>query len=85
MSKSKNLPKSFSPGFLEELRRFLETHDPANLSRNLRTMLLEYLATELKVGIPLYLDELLWQLQDLFDVLDLAQEETRGWHNPQNK
>lgn len=77
--------KKLTPAFAEELCRYFATHNAANLSRNLRCMLLDYLAYELRVGVPLYLDELLWQLNDLFDLLDHAQQETGHWHPPPKK
>jgi hypothetical protein len=71
--------KKLSPTLKYQLRRFCETHYPGRVSSNLRRMLLDYLDNELQVGIPCYLEELLFQLNDLFDLLDTAAQETEGW------
>jgi hypothetical protein len=72
--------KQLTPALAKELSRYFATHNAAKLSRNLRCMLLDYLAYELRVGVPLYTEELLWQLNDLFELLDLAAQETNEWH-----
>lgn len=77
--------KKLSPTLKHQVRQFCETHYPGRVSSNLRRMLLDYLDNELRIGIPVYLDELLWQLNDLFDLLDLAQQETAHWHPPPKK
>ena len=84
MPASKSTAKKISPALTEELTNYFATHDAARLSRNLRCMLLDYLAYELRTGVPLYIDELLWQLHDLFELLDVVEEETKAWH-PQEK
>ncbi len=77
MSTSTTPTKKLSPTLKHQLRRFCETHYPDRVSRNLRRMLLDYLDNELQVGIPVYLEELIWQLNDLFELLDTAAEETK--------
>lgn len=72
--------KKLSSELVAELIQYFSTHNAAKLSRNLRCMLLDYLAYELRVGVPLYTDELLWQLNDLFELLDVAAKETQEWH-----
>jgi hypothetical protein len=74
--------QKLTPSLTEALTRYFATHHAAKLSRNLRCMLLDYLAHELRIGVPVYTDELLWQLQELFDLLDLAAQETNEWHVP---
>jgi hypothetical protein len=83
MPASKPTIKKLSPALTEELCRYFATHHAARLSRNLRCMLLDYLAYELRTGVPLYIDELLWQLHDLFEVLDVVEGETKVWHPPE--
>jgi hypothetical protein len=83
MPASKSTTKKLSPAITEELCRYFATHYAARLSRNLRCMLLDYLAYELRVGVPLYLEEMLWQLHDLFELLDRVEEETKDWHPPE--
>ncbi len=80
MSTTTTPTKKLSPILKHQLRQFCENHYPDRVSRNLRRMLLDYLDNELQIGIPNYLEELLFQLNDLFDLLDVAAEETRHWH-----
>jgi hypothetical protein len=77
-----NPAKKFSPELSEAFIRYFETHNAAKLYANLRRMLLDYLSAELRVGVPLFLDEFLWQLGDLFELLDTVSGETQGWHQP---
>jgi HEPN domain-containing protein len=74
--------KALSPELNEELVKFFEVHPPRRVSRNLRRVLLDYLRDQLETGSPLFIDELLWDMYDLFDLLDIATTETRGWHHP---
>ncbi len=85
MATSKTIQRTLSPVFSEVVLNYFSTHHAAKLSRNLRCMLLDCLAYELRVGVPLYLDEFLWQLNDLFELLDVAQQETAHWHPPEKK
>jgi hypothetical protein len=52
---------------------FLEYADPTRLSRNLRNMLLLWLIHE-KDSLPDYTDDLLHDLNELFKLLDGADE-----------
>lgn len=72
--------KKLSPELKQALRCFFETHDAERVSQNLRRMLLACLEHELRVGIPLYFDEMLWQVNDLFELLNVMKEETKNWH-----
>lgn len=72
--------KQLSPELAAALHRFFTTHRAASVGKNLRCMLLDYLACELRIGVPFYLDELLWQLSELFELLELAEQETAFWH-----
>lgn len=51
------------------LARFVEYHPPKKFSRNLRKMLLEFLLTE-GAGEGLYFQELLYDLEGLFELMD---------------
>lgn len=53
---------------------FIEYHPPARLSRNLRRMLLELLLTE-GGGDGLYFNDLLYDLDGLFELLDEVELE----------
>lgn len=48
---------------------FLEYADTARLSRNLRNMLILHLQAE-QMAIPLHMDDLLYDLYQLFSLLD---------------
>jgi hypothetical protein len=80
MEKQARLTKSLK----KEFRNFLEYHPPAQFNSDLRRMVLDYVRYELRAGIiPLYLDDFLWRLNDLFDLLDIAAKEFRhAEHNP---
>jgi hypothetical protein len=80
MSAAANHKKKLTPGLKLALRQFFETHDAERVNRNLRRMLLSSLENELRVGVPLYFDEWLWQVNDLFELLDIAAKETKNWH-----
>jgi hypothetical protein len=76
--------KILSPELNKELVKFFAVHPPRRVSRNLRRVLLDYLRDQLETGAPLFVDELLWDMYDLFDVLDIATTETKGWHDPRD-
>ncbi len=63
----------------EELVRFTEYHPVSRLARNLRTMLIEFLMYEGAIEAN-YLQDLLYDLQGLFDLLEVIQleNEIRG-------
>lgn len=72
----KTPPETISTDFQKEIIDFFTNHPPAQLSLNLRRVLLDYLRYELKAGeIPVYLDEFLADVNDLFELFDLALEE----------
>jgi hypothetical protein len=72
MAKKMKPARAIQNGFLI----FLENHPPAQFSSNLRRMVLDYVQYELKEGaIPLYLDELLYGLNEFFDLLDTAAKD----------
>jgi hypothetical protein len=65
--------RGFDTTLAEELDRFIEYHPARRLSRNLRKMLMEFLtyegATEAR-----YLQDLLYDLQGLFEFLESIQQ-----------
>jgi hypothetical protein len=73
--------KKLTPELKQAFRLFFEIHHPEWVSRNLRRMLLSCLENELKIGVPLYFDEWLWQINDLFELLDTVTKETESWHH----
>lgn len=74
------MQKSLSPELIEKLTYFFEDHSASELNVNLRRILLDYLRIELRSAVPLFTEELLSSLYDLFEVLDLAAAETIEWH-----
>ncbi len=82
MSTTQPPNKKLSPALKQELRQFCQTHDIERVNRNLRRMLLDYLDNELRIGIPVYLEEFIWQVGDLFELLDVLHQETKHWQQP---
>lgn len=81
--KGPNTPKpgnvALSEPLKEALVHFMEYHPAKRFSKNLRNMLLEFLmfegATESK-----YLPDLLYDLDGLFQFLEVMQEESEALH-----
>lgn len=71
---------TLSNELIEKLTYFFEDHSAQELNINLRRILLDYLRIELRSAVPLFTEELLSSLYDLFELLDLAAEETAQWH-----
>lgn len=59
-----------------ELLRFIEYHPAYRFNRNLRKMLLDYLMHESSLE-DLYIKDLLYDLQGLFELLDAIEMEGR--------
>lgn len=57
---------------------FLQNVPPERLNRNLRKMLFDFLRFN-KGGLPEDFDDLLIDLQDLMELLDIAQKEIKAW------
>ena len=66
-----------SSALQEEFLRFVEYHPPRRLNRNLRKMLLEHLMHEDSLE-DLYLQDLLYDLQGLFELFDAVELEESG-------
>ena len=64
-----------SPALLEEFEQFLEAHSPGKLNICLRRILLDYLRLQWD-SLPLGFEECLGDLYGLFELLDMAEEET---------
>lgn len=77
--------KQLSPDLLEKITFFFEYHPAHQLNQNLRRVLLDYLRIELRSGIPLFTEELLSSLYDLFDLLDEVSEQTKDWQKKKEK
>ena len=66
-----------STALQEELVRFVEYHPPRRLNRNLRKMLLQYLLHEGSLE-EFYLQDLLYDLQGLFELIDALETEGKS-------
>jgi hypothetical protein len=66
-----------SPRVQAALVRFVEYHPPNRFSRNLRKMLLEFLLTQ-GAGEGLYFQELLYDLEGLFELMDEIEGDQCG-------
>lgn len=64
------LNKRLSEAFIH----FLEYHPAKRLSKNLRRIFMEYLRHQ-DVGVSIYFDETVKDLEGLFDLLDVAEDE----------
>jgi hypothetical protein len=76
---SKKHPKSkeafaLSPTLLEEFLRFVEYHPASRFGKNLRNMLLEFLQFDGAIEAG-YLNDLLYDLEGLFALLDVIEAE----------
>jgi hypothetical protein len=60
----------------DEFLRFLEYHPAGRFTRNLRKMLLEFLMTH-GADEGLYLNDLLYDLEGLFELLDCIETEMK--------
>jgi hypothetical protein len=65
----------------EQLIHFREYHPAKRFSRNLRTMLIEFLMYEGATEVN-YLQDLLYDLQGLFELLDAIQIQNETEANP---
>lgn len=60
-----------------EFVQFLEYHDAKQFSRNLRKMLIEFLMREGSLE-SVYLKDLLYDIEGLFELLDVIESEEEG-------
>jgi hypothetical protein len=64
------------PKFLmDKFKEFITIHSPEQVSRHLRCILLDYMSHQLKTGLPADFHVYLWELYDLFNLLDQAADE----------
>lgn len=68
---------SLSKGITEEVIRFIEYHPVKRFERNLRKLLIEFLQCGGAVEAA-YLDDLLYDLEGLFTLLDAIQDDSEG-------
>lgn len=67
----------FSDTLKAEFAQFMEYHDASHFSKNLRKMLLEFLMREESIE-SIYLKDLLYDIDGLFDLLDAIGSEAEG-------
>ena len=65
---------SLSPAIVEELIHFIEYHPAKRINQNLRKLLLEFLQYDGAIEAP-YLNDLLYDLEGFYKLLDVIQEE----------
>ena len=61
----------------ENVASFLEHHPPQQFSADLRRLLLDFMASQINIGFHIEFNRLLCSLNDLFDLLDLAETEIK--------
>lgn len=76
-NKLKKPPPSLSPPLIEEVLRFIEYHPAERFTKNLRKMLLEFLQHDSAIEAN-YLNDLLYDLEGLFGVLDAILDNQKG-------
>jgi hypothetical protein len=54
---------------------FIENHPPAQVSRRLRRLLMDYISSQLATGLPNDFHICLWDLYELFELLDHAGDQ----------
>jgi hypothetical protein len=63
----------------KEFQNFISNHNPKQVSRHLRIILLEYIEAQLDTGLPVDFRATLWEMNDLFSLLDEAEDmQARG-------
>lgn len=75
--------KKLSRNLSDKFRDFIAQHPPSQFSRRLRCLLLDYMMMQQKVGFPLDFHIQLWELSDLFMLLDCAEDEWERKSNPE--
>lgn len=65
---------ALSPTLQEDFLRFIEYHPPGRFSKNLRNMLLEFLQFDGAIEAG-YLNNLLYDIEGLFSLLDVIEQE----------
>ena len=73
MNKDKN---GLSKELADKVRYFIQDTSPSRVSKNVRALLFGYLRNQAE-GLPIDLEEILNDLEALFDLLDVAAEEKK--------
>ncbi len=73
MSKDK---KGLSKELADKVRYFIQDTSPSRVCKNLRVLLFGYLRNQAE-GLPVELEEILNDMESLFELLDVAAEEKK--------
>ncbi|MBO9730778.1 MAG: hypothetical protein J7623_19210 [Chitinophaga sp.] len=77
--KNNKLPKlKVSKPLKKEFKQFLEYHPAKRVNRNLRRAFVSYIQHTLD-GVPLDMDDIIWDISSLMELLDVAEDETKDW------
>jgi hypothetical protein len=74
--------KQLSKKLTEKFHEFITLHSPVQVSRHLRNLLLDYISNQVKTGLPPEFHIYLWELYDLFDLLDCVADEQENDRKP---
>ncbi len=74
MSKDNNV---LSKKLTDRMRYFMQDHSPERVAKNLRKVFIDYLRSQ-QAGLPVEWDEILNDLESLFELLDVAAEEKKS-------
>ncbi len=70
-----------SKKFKKELKDFFEYHPPRRVNRNLREVFMTYASYSLDV-VPLNMSDIIWDMQCLMELIDIAEDETTDSPEP---
>ncbi|MGF6849699.1 hypothetical protein QFZ51_004934 [Chitinophaga sp. W3I9] len=73
-----NTKLTLSKEFKKAVREFFEYHPAKRVNRNLREVFMTYASYSLDV-IPLNMDDIIWDIQGLMELIDVAEDETTDW------
>ena len=65
-----------SKEFKDRMRYFIQDHSPERISKHLRIVFLDYLKMQ-NIGLPTDFDNILNDVEALFDLLDVIAEEKK--------
>jgi hypothetical protein len=67
--------EELSKKLFSKFHDYLSIHPPRQVSRHLRCILLDYISAHVNSGFPLDFDIWVWELYDLFELLDCVSEQ----------
>lgn len=75
---SKEIKYKLSKELKKQFSEFLEYHPAKRVNRNLREIFMTYASYSLDV-VPLNMEEIIWDMQSLMELFDLAEDDTIDW------